>query len=183
MAFPPSPPLQVAPVCSETSPVLCHRPTACVRASSACVLRLPDAAHHLHGQTQALPVPAQGASVHVRGLRPRGASDRLAIASATVLPSVVSQHVGAPNLVFRSSIPDLHTPLLTLHLNDYSLRRITWGRSGSLFLERIGLAPTTPCRFMPAHGTTPPETQCTCYDHPSGRGDKRSEIAHSLPGG
>ena len=159
MAFPPSPPPQVASVCSETSQVLYHRPTACVRASSACVLRLPDAAHHLHGQTQALPVPAQDAAVHVRGLRPRGASGRLAFASATVLPSVVSQHVGAPNLVFRGSIPDLHSPLLTLHLNDYSFRRITWGRSGSLFLERIGLAPTTPCRFLPAHGTPPPENQ------------------------
>ena len=68
MAFPPSPPPQAVSVCSETLLVLCHRPTACVRTSSACVLRLPDAAHHLHGQTQALPVPAQGASVHVRGL-------------------------------------------------------------------------------------------------------------------
>jgi len=134
---------------------LCNRPTACVRTSSACVLRLPDAAHHLHGQTQALPVPAQDASVHVRGLRPRGASARLAITPDRVWPSVVSHHVGAPFLVFRGSIPDLHVPRSTLHLNDYSFLCMTGGQSGSLFLDCIELAPTTPCRFIPAHGQPP----------------------------
>ena len=91
-AFPPSPPHPPRQkACSRTSQVLCDRPTACVRSSSAHVLGLPDAAHrHSLGQTQALPAPAQGASVHVRGLRPRGACIRLAISTNAVWPSGVS---------------------------------------------------------------------------------------------
>jgi len=79
-AFPPSPPHPPRRrACSRTSQVLCGRPTACARSSSAHVLRLPNAARLSSGRTQALPAPAQGASVHVRGLRPREACSVLAV--------------------------------------------------------------------------------------------------------
>jgi len=71
-----------------------------------------------------------------------------------------SQHVGAPKLViFRGSIPDLHVPLSTLRLNDYSFLRMTRGQPGSLDLGCIGLSPTTPCRFILAHGPPQPENR------------------------
>ena len=89
VAFPPSPPH--LSVCSETSSVLCNRPTAHVRPSLAHVLGLPNAARlpiSSGGQTWALPVLAQGASVHVQGLRPRGACSILALTIVAVWPSV-----------------------------------------------------------------------------------------------
>jgi hypothetical protein len=58
--FPPPPPWPQARPCSAASQVLWSCPTSCARASSACVLRLPDAVWGFlfPRQTQDLPVPA-----------------------------------------------------------------------------------------------------------------------------
>jgi hypothetical protein len=68
--FPPSHPQPVAQPCSETSQVLPVCPTSQLGSTSAYVLGLPDAAQVRCGPGQSwdLPVPAQGASVHARGL-------------------------------------------------------------------------------------------------------------------
>src|SRR4030095_15876797 len=80
---------------SAASQVLWSCPTSCACASSACVLRLPDASA-LWRKTQDLPVPAQGAYVHAQGLRPRGVQKRLAISTPPVLPSDYFDSVGTP---------------------------------------------------------------------------------------
>ena len=49
------------------------------------------------------------------------------VSSPSVWPSVLSQHVGAPSLVFRGSIPDLHMPLSTLHSANYLSQCMTRG--------------------------------------------------------
>jgi hypothetical protein len=54
--------------------------------------------------------------------------------------------------IFRGSIPDLHVPLSTLRRRPHERLRMTWGRCGSLCLQRMKLSFTTPCRFLPAHG-------------------------------
>src|SRR6267142_5262064 len=94
--FPPSPPPPSIGLCSETSPVLWVCPTSRVRSSSAFVLRLPDTARFLLllGRTRDLPVPVP--SVSLRGLRPRGIPERLALAASRMLPSAHSQSVGIP---------------------------------------------------------------------------------------
>ena len=78
--------------------VLWSCPTSRVRASSACVLRLPAAVWGFlfPRQTQDLPVPAQGAYVYAQGLRPRGAHKRLAISTLPVFPSAYFDSVGTP---------------------------------------------------------------------------------------
>ena len=53
---------------------------------------------------------------------------------------------------FRGSIPGLYVPLSTLRRRPYERLRMTRGRCGSLLLQRMTLAFTTPCRFLPAHG-------------------------------
>jgi hypothetical protein len=56
--------------------------------------------------------------------------------------------VGAPKSGhFRGSIPALHVPLSTLHLDGYPPLRRTRGQYGWLDLYCRGLAPLTPCRF------------------------------------
>ena len=95
--FPPSPPPPVARLCSQTSQVLRNCPTSCARSSSACVLRLPDAAcgSISRRRTQDLPVLEQGVSVHAQGLRPREARPHLAISMRSVWPSATSHGVGS----------------------------------------------------------------------------------------
>ena len=77
------------------------------------------------------------------------------LTSDTMLPSDQFDIVGALELCFpfHGSIPDLHAPRSTLRLDDCSSQRMTWGRSGLLNLDRIGLSPTTPCQFVLAHRT------------------------------
>src|SRR4029077_5944966 len=96
--FPPSPPPPVARLCSKTSQVLQVCPTSQVRSSSACVLRLPDASQGncCLGRTWDLPVPARGASVRARGLRPRGTPVHLAISVHQMGPSASPYSVGVP---------------------------------------------------------------------------------------
>lgn len=48
---------------------------------------------------------------------------------------------------FRGSIPGPHVPLSTLRRHPCGRCRMTRGRSGSLFLHRMTLSFTTPCRF------------------------------------
>jgi hypothetical protein len=49
--------------------------------------------------------------------------------------------------VFHGSIPDLYVPLSTLRRRPREQLRMTRGRCGSLFLQRMKLSFTTPCRF------------------------------------
>ena len=42
---------------------------------------------------------------------------------------------------------DLLVPRLMLRLDDYSSTRMTWGHSGLLDLQMIGLSPLPPCQF------------------------------------
>src|SRR5207302_11068010 len=88
----------MARLCSETSQVLRGCPTARGRASPAWVLRLPGTAPGAIRQERprALPVLARGVSVHARGLRPRGAPARLAMATHRIWPSASPYSVGAP---------------------------------------------------------------------------------------
>lgn len=97
--FPPPPPPPVARLCSAPSSVLWGCPTSWVRSSSACVLRLPDAARRSigGGRTQDLPVLVRSVSVHARGLRPRGTRAHLAIAMRPVVPSDYPYSVGIPD--------------------------------------------------------------------------------------
>src|SRR5271157_6208367 len=45
----------------------------------------------------------------------------------------------------------LYAPLPTLRRHPRGGRRTARGRCGLLVLHRSGLAPPTPCRFLPAH--------------------------------
>src|SRR5580692_475223 len=67
------------------------------------------------------------------------------------------RHPGVPAAcaaghIFHGSIPDLYVPLSTLRRRPRERLRMTRGRCGSLFLQRMKLSFTTPCRFRPAHG-------------------------------
>src|SRR5262249_29765385 len=69
-SFPPSPPLPIPRLGSATSQVLRRCPTSHVRSSSVHVLGLPASVCSSlnRRQTWDLPVPAQGACMHARGL-------------------------------------------------------------------------------------------------------------------
>src|SRR5207245_550027 len=92
--------------------------------------------------------PVRGASVHARGLRPRGVRAHLALTARPVWPSAVSESVGTPEFGhFRGSIPGLHFPLSTLHLRPRGRRCMTRGRCGRLLLHRTTLSFAAPRRF------------------------------------
>ncbi len=98
--FPPSPPPGGAhPVlCSATSQVLRTRPTAHVRSSRPCPLRVLRADHGAITVdcSWALPASAQKASTRARGHRLRGTHRCLAMAAQMVLPSDSQKCVGVP---------------------------------------------------------------------------------------
>jgi len=48
---------------------------------------------------------------------------------------------------FRGSIPSLHVPLSTLRRRPFGRLRMTRGRRGSLYLQRVRLSLIPPCRF------------------------------------
>jgi hypothetical protein len=50
------------------------------------------------------------------------------------------------SISFRGSMAGLHLPLPTLRRHPRGCLRTAWGRCGSLYLHRSGLAPPTPCR-------------------------------------
>lgn len=114
------------------------------------------------GQTQALPIPVHGVSVHARGLRPRRVSTCLAFAADTMLPSVCSDHVGTQKSPdFGAPYPACTSPVnasrtaLPLSAHD----------SGPVWLANLhckGLAPSTLCRFLSAYpnaGINPPPSE------------------------
>ena len=138
VAFPPSSPPRPVPVCSRTSQVLCNRPTAYVRTSSACVLRLPDAAHHSTvGKHRLSRFPRKMFPCMYR------VSDRAEPATVSrwrrpqcCLPMVLNTSaLRSLSFAFHGSIPDLHVPRSTLRLDDCSSTRMTWGQPGSLDLD------------------------------------------------
>ena len=86
----PPAPQRIAPLCSSASLLLRRSQTSRARASSATTPHLPDAGlrNPPAGQTRDLPVPAQRASTHAQGLRPRRVGWALAITRPSMLPSV-----------------------------------------------------------------------------------------------
>ena len=70
--------------------------------------------------------------MHARGLRLRGASDRLASIDGLSVAFRFIDSVGAPKPCFRSSIPGLHIPLSTLNALPHGRPPMTRGRCGSL---------------------------------------------------
>src|SRR6267143_3599603 len=90
--------------------------------------------------------------MHARGLRPRRARRMLAISHSSVLPSAHWNSVGA--LIsdpFHGSIPCLHVPLSTLHVQPCDYPRMTRGQVGSLRLTCTTFAFATSRRFISAH--------------------------------
>jgi len=76
----------------------------------------------------------------------------LAISHLSVLPSAHWNSVSA--LIsdhFHGSIPCLHVPLSTLHVQPYDYPRMTRGQVGSLRLTCTTLSFATSRRFIPAH--------------------------------
>ena len=66
------------------------------------------------------------------------------------------RHPGVPAAcaagdLFRGSIPSLYLPLSTLRRRPRGQLRMTRGRCGSLYLQRLRLSLIPPCRFLPAH--------------------------------
>src|SRR6266576_800359 len=59
--------------------------------------------------------------------------------------------VGTRDKAFAAQWLALCTPLPTLRRRPRERLRTARGRCGSLLLHREGLAPSTPCRFWPAH--------------------------------
>ncbi len=81
----------------------------------------------------------------------------LAISHSSVLPSACWNSVGA--LIsdhFHGSIPCLHVPLSTLHVQPCDYPRMTRGQVGSLCLTCTTLAFATSRRFIPAHSNLGP---------------------------
>ena|SRR5882724_7542051 len=81
----------------------------------------------------------------------------LAISHLSVLPSAHWNSVSA--LIsdhFHGSIPCLHVPLSTLHVQPYDYPRMTRGQVGSLRLTCTTLSFATSRRFIPAHSNFSP---------------------------
>src|SRR5207244_12240265 len=144
---PPTPPL-VVQLCSQASSLLCRSLTSRVRSSSATALRLPDADRPstAAGRTRDLPVPVQGACVHARFCDHAGSSKRLRLRTQTCCLPLHRQRQHPETVFYRGSMAGLHVPLPTLRRHPRECLRTAWGRCGSLFLHRRGLAPLTPCR-------------------------------------
>jgi hypothetical protein len=82
----------------------------------------------------------------------------LAISHSPVLPSAHWNSVSA--LIsdhFHGSIPCLHVPLSTLHVQPCDYPRMTRGQVGSLRLTCTTLAFATSRRFIPAHSNWGPK--------------------------
>ena len=87
----------------------------------------------------------------------------LAISHSSVLPSAHWNSVGA--LIsdhFHGSIPCLHVPLSTLHVQPCDYPRMTRGQVGSLRLTSTTLAFATSRRFIPAHSNWRPKLLFKC---------------------
>jgi hypothetical protein len=112
----PSPPRPVSRLCSATSQLLQRDPTSPLRASLACGFRLPNAAPTPggkgEGETSRFPCKkcrrVPGVSDHAEPVC------RLAMASATVLPSRFTHPVGARKSAFAAQYPAHDSPPLTL---------------------------------------------------------------------
>ena len=93
-------------LCSAASPVLRSCPTSRARSSSACVLRLPDAAcgPRRRRRPRDLPVPVRGASV-VHGVSDRAGSRRASRWRCTPMwPSAYLHGVGTPECALRAGM-------------------------------------------------------------------------------
>src|SRR5439155_22723872 len=99
-----------------------------------------------------LPPPAQVASVHAQGLRPRGTDSWLAIGVMSRFAFRFSEQRQRPGFRYFA-VPWLacRFPLSTLRLPPRDGLRMTRGQGDSPFLPCIGLPPTTTCQFLLAH--------------------------------
>jgi len=132
------------------------RPLRSVRASRmAFCLLWPGCSASAGSQFGGLLILVHEVSSRARGLRLRGAHVALAFAHDVISPSPCVHWVGAPILVFRSSIPCPPAPLFTLRAPPRDEPRKTRGQDGSLLLSCKTLSFSTSCRFIPAHGRCP----------------------------
>ena len=98
------------------------------------------------GQPRDLPVPVQGACVHARFYDHAGSPACWRWRTQTYCLPLHRQRRHPESVFYRGSMAGLHVPLPTLRRHPRGCLRTAWGRCGSLFLHRRGLAPPTPCR-------------------------------------
>jgi predicted TIM-barrel fold metal-dependent hydrolase len=75
-----------------------------------------------------------------------GSPARLRLRTQTCCLPLHRQRRHPETVFYRGSMAGLHVPLPTLRRHPRGCLRTAWGRCGSLFLHRRGLAPLTPCR-------------------------------------
>src|SRR6266849_1848879 len=103
-----------------------------------------------HAWTRDLPVLAQDASVHARGLRPRRVRHPSPSRDGWYCLLQKLRHGHPGRLCFRGSIPGLHVPLSTLQAHPRGRAHMTRGHCGWLPLQCLALSSIAPCRFIPA---------------------------------
>ena len=110
----------------------------------------PSAHTATGGQAGELPGPVQRVSVHARFYDHAGSPARLRWRTQTYCLPLHRPRRHPEQVFFRGSMAGLHVPLPTLRRHPHGCLRTAWGRCGSLFLHRRGLAPLTPCRSLGA---------------------------------
>ena len=105
------------------------------------------ASHHLVGQTEDLPILAQGKIEACSGSSTAPGPTAPRLAAQPVLPSA-RPTASAPRMIpFRGSLPGPSLPLSTLRCPLSGGQRMTRGRCGLLLLHRTDLSSASPCRF------------------------------------
>ena len=110
----------------------------------------PPAGTRADGQAGDLPVPVQGACVYARFYDHAGSPERLRWRTQTSCLPLHRQRRHPDKVFYRGSMARLYVPLPTLRRHPHGCLRTAWGRCGSLFLHRGGLAPLLLAGF-PAH--------------------------------
>ncbi len=122
----------------------------------------PSAHTAADGRAGDFPVPAQGACVHARFYDHAGSPACLRWRTQTYCLPLHRQRRHPATVFYRGSMAGLHVPLPTLRRHPRGCLRTAWGRCGSLFLHRRGLAPLTPCRSPGAPVEKPQPTRNDC---------------------
>ncbi len=149
--FPPRPPLWASPIVRPL-PRYYERIRLLVRVDGG-ITAVPSPPHPVSaGCGRNLPGPAQKASRHAQGLRPRGIVCGLAINARIRVAfrlSVQRRHPEVPD--FAAQWLACRFPLSTLGATPHGVTPMTRGRNESPFLFRIELSSTTFCQFVLAH--------------------------------
>jgi hypothetical protein len=106
----------------------------------------PSAHTATGGQAGDLPVRVQGVCVHARFYDHAGSPACLRWRTQTYGLPLHRLRRHPVFVFFRGSMAGLPVPLPMLRRHPHECLRTAWGRCGSLFLHRRGLAPLAPCR-------------------------------------